>query len=775
MASAITELVLFLASPSDVVEERAAVRAVVDETNSVLADSGVRFRVAGWEHTQPGAGRPQGLINPEVERCDMFVGLLNRRWGSATGEFSSGFEEEYTLAQRLCDSSDAPSIHLFFADLASTLLEDPGISLKRVLAFKKRIISERKALFRSFTDSHDLARQIQALLFSKALESLELNRHSTDAGTSASEEPSASAPAGIELDDARAQMSSVLQSLADMIRGDRDSGDFFDQDRLELIARAFGKDRDEIGSHFANRLFRRRGEIVLSVGEANLWLHTLLSDVGRYEPGDRTIPGWAALVGDLEAGLDELVSLAASGAASVARGAVRVMAEHDLRPSVLFGSDSNPTDDRLAQVTKQWVGVLNAQPGASEALDYFLRSFDLNTPVAEAVLEAETLHPDTVALLSAARSATGGDPGKLASESAVIGFSRRGNRELRRILTDHLDCLSDEELREVVRRGDGEDLRVPAAEIGLRRGILDAKQLGTLIDKDDASLTGRLVDLAVDDPGVAKVLLGAESARTRERFSIQLMSRVSERDALVAAREEKPWQTAAWGALLVNPGPEEISAARKLIDTDASDLRESVRAHLKDHDDLVDFVVQEQVSLAGICLADRLHEATEADASRIDDLTRVIRAEQMSDRLKRLTFIQRVASAVRTESAPEMALVEPWLVKLAGDMYRHEREAIFAGPLAATMAGIAETSGDAITRAAALRWRASRPAAEDDELLEFIYDDDSDVRMAAIANLISRWDATRLSELLDTYAERGRPYWYNIIVAIDDHLYSRPQ
>lgn len=773
MARSITELVVFMASPSDAAEERAAIRAVADETNSLLADYDVRFRVAGWEHTLPAAGRPQGLINPAVERCDMFIGLLNRRWGSATGEYSSGFEEEYTLAQARHDRSGAPTIHLFFAELPTSLLEDPGTSLKQVLAFKEKIISERIALFRPFVDPHDLARQIQTLLIAKALESREQARQSPDAGTSAGEEPSATAVPAVELDDAREQMSTALQSLADIIRGEKQSGHLYDQDRLELIARAFGKDQDEIGAHFANRLFRRRGEFVLSVGEARLWLRSLLSDVGRHEVGERTIPGWGALLEDPEPGLDELAAMAASDEVAVSIGATRVMAEHRLRPAALFGPEGKPPEAGIAAVAESWVGILNAQPGIGEALDYFLTSFDANGGLADAVLEAATLNEKTFALLSAARTAIASDPGQLASDYGVVMFSRRGNVQLRRILSDHLDDLPDEGLVELVRRGDGADLRGRAAEIGLRRGILDAEQVEKAMNWDDASLVERLVDLSVENPETAEALLGGKSAIAQERLRIGLLAKVSMHDDLVATRQQKPWDTDTWGALLLNPGQKELAEARRLIDTDGSLLREALHAHLEDRDDLVDFIVKEQVGAAGICLARRLQLTAEAKGtSRAADLERVVQAERHSNRLQRAIFIREIACAVRAESAEEMAIAKAWLEGLAGDMYSTERDVVFDSPLAETMAEIASAVDDAPTRTAALRWRAAQPFTGDEELLELIYDDVSEVRMAAIGSLITRWDAPQLIELLDTYAERSRPYWYNIIVALDDHLHA---
>jgi hypothetical protein len=55
---------VFLASPSDVCEERRALREVVSEVNHIcLRSAPVRFELFGWEDTTPGVGRAQDLIN----------------------------------------------------------------------------------------------------------------------------------------------------------------------------------------------------------------------------------------------------------------------------------------------------------------------------------------------------------------------------------------------------------------------------------------------------------------------------------------------------------------------------------------------------------------------------------------------------------------------------------------------------------------------------------------------------------------------------------------
>lgn len=85
-------LYVFLASPDDLAEERALAREVVEELNSKFGSMlGCQIDLLVWEDLPPEAGRPQEIINRSVDDCDVFVGMLWKRWGSPTGTYSSGF------------------------------------------------------------------------------------------------------------------------------------------------------------------------------------------------------------------------------------------------------------------------------------------------------------------------------------------------------------------------------------------------------------------------------------------------------------------------------------------------------------------------------------------------------------------------------------------------------------------------------------------------------------------------------------------------------------
>ena len=83
---------VFLASPSDLADERKETKEMVDRLNSTIRVTGWTVELLGWEDRLPGYGRPQTQINEDVDACDLFLGVLWRRWGSPSGEFKSGFE-----------------------------------------------------------------------------------------------------------------------------------------------------------------------------------------------------------------------------------------------------------------------------------------------------------------------------------------------------------------------------------------------------------------------------------------------------------------------------------------------------------------------------------------------------------------------------------------------------------------------------------------------------------------------------------------------------------
>lgn len=142
---------IFLASPSDLSAERRIFYDVIEKVNKIKAKSrGILLEATGWEDTLPGKGRPQEMINQDLNRSHLVVMLLWKRWGSPTGIYSSGFEEEFEEAH-----ADGKNIFLYFREIPSNMLVEPEEQLKKVLDFKTRIKDEKNYFYKEYKDEKD--------------------------------------------------------------------------------------------------------------------------------------------------------------------------------------------------------------------------------------------------------------------------------------------------------------------------------------------------------------------------------------------------------------------------------------------------------------------------------------------------------------------------------------------------------------------------------------------------------------------------------------------
>ena len=146
---------VFLASPSDLKAERKATKEMVDRLNRTIRETNWIIELLGWEDRLPGFGRPQSQINEDVDICDLFLGVLWRRWGSPSGKFKSGFEEEFERAVSRRRRSKSPEIWIYFKRVEDT--SDPGEQLQQVLAFRKKVEQQRELIFVQFGDTREWA------------------------------------------------------------------------------------------------------------------------------------------------------------------------------------------------------------------------------------------------------------------------------------------------------------------------------------------------------------------------------------------------------------------------------------------------------------------------------------------------------------------------------------------------------------------------------------------------------------------------------------------
>lgn len=265
---------VFLASPGDLAEERKVAKAIVDEFNSQLADAlGYQVELVGWEDTLPGVGRPQAIINRDLDGCDLFVGMLWKRWGTPPGTepYTSGFEEEFKRSMTRNAKEGRPEINLLLKDLDAASLADPGDHLKKVIAFKDQVFAEKKLLAGTFADVRDFEGKfrkcIQGYVIAlagkdKVSESEKDQAPLAEAQTTPATEPGPTTPLSVE-------GAIFLRNFLITAEKATDEHPLAAEDvarvrLLSIIAAVHGNDQQSLGSHDANLLFKARTKFEFS-------------------------------------------------------------------------------------------------------------------------------------------------------------------------------------------------------------------------------------------------------------------------------------------------------------------------------------------------------------------------------------------------------------------------------------------------------------------------------------------------------------------------------
>jgi HEAT repeat protein len=299
-------LQVFLASPGDVVDERRSAREVVDIINRIYSrDLGWHIELLGWEDTLPGAGRPQELINADVDVCHLFVGIVWARWGTPTGKFDSGFEEEFERARTRYREEGTPEIWLFFKQVDSDRLRDPGPQLQRVQSFRSEQITRREVFFKEFANDSDW-RELFLELLSRYLLKIALPRIQEASGslpTGANSTTTASSvqdvttpsPVSAHASGGHLQLRGLAGKVTDILNNsDIDSEsqllplDQFEIARLYLLASTLMSENytgDLIGVHEINVMYLQRETIEVTGYEKSLLLRTLVGNTNNTVPG----------------------------------------------------------------------------------------------------------------------------------------------------------------------------------------------------------------------------------------------------------------------------------------------------------------------------------------------------------------------------------------------------------------------------------------------------------------------------------------------------------
>lgn len=146
MPTPILKYKVFIASPSDVMDERQSINEVVDELNLTFSNQkGIVIEVIKWEtHVSPavGIGSVQKIINKDVgDDYDLFIGVLWKKFGTPTDVAESGTEEEFLNAYKAFIEGQRKLQILFYFNNSTplSLSEIDPAQLAKVSDFKKQL------------------------------------------------------------------------------------------------------------------------------------------------------------------------------------------------------------------------------------------------------------------------------------------------------------------------------------------------------------------------------------------------------------------------------------------------------------------------------------------------------------------------------------------------------------------------------------------------------------------------------------------------------------
>ena len=157
----INEIRIFISSPSDVNKERKDAIKVIEELNRTLCKpNGLVLSHLTWENdTYPSVGEySQDVINKQIGKYDIFVGIMANRFGTPTPKAGSGTEEEFNIAY---DNREHTQIMFFFKKklIDPETIDDCKQQIEKVQEFKKKI-GDQGVYFKSFSKGfQDVFRQ----------------------------------------------------------------------------------------------------------------------------------------------------------------------------------------------------------------------------------------------------------------------------------------------------------------------------------------------------------------------------------------------------------------------------------------------------------------------------------------------------------------------------------------------------------------------------------------------------------------------------------------
>jgi len=171
---------IFIASPSDLTEERDSIDNVVKELNQTFGNhNNSVIEIVKWEtHSAPAitSSYIQEIINNDIGEYDLFIGLIWKKFGTPTEKYSSGTEEEFMIAyDRFISNPNSSQILFYFKKGLVSLDDIDPEQIKKIKDFKLKL-AEKNVLYWEFETKNELESFLR-LHIPKRLENLNSQTH----------------------------------------------------------------------------------------------------------------------------------------------------------------------------------------------------------------------------------------------------------------------------------------------------------------------------------------------------------------------------------------------------------------------------------------------------------------------------------------------------------------------------------------------------------------------------------------------------------------------
>lgn len=285
-------ILVFLAYISDVEPEVNAAMEIVESINRAHERLGIECDLRTWKDVPGEFGNPQQQINREfVGKCDVFIGVIYKKWGTPTGQSDCGFKEEFDIAERRYNDTGKPTI-LLYAKTVNELdvKDDEKEGFNKVKKFTDEIITKHKGFLIQFASIEKWKEIIRERLTQYVVDKYV----STPALTSEPQKSLAVSVADQYKVVEKIKTPKEVQPLIDDLIAYRNNIDKirdiedFKKVRLFLLSSAVFYSSffyEILGNHEIHLFYLHRLNIKLTGSEAKLILRTIIADRSSHKTG----------------------------------------------------------------------------------------------------------------------------------------------------------------------------------------------------------------------------------------------------------------------------------------------------------------------------------------------------------------------------------------------------------------------------------------------------------------------------------------------------------